>query len=316
MEIKKIAHKLLAPTFLGIVSVFVFALNSYAASGTISVVPASGTYQKGQIFTAAIKVDGGGTKFNAAKASVAVSQNLSVQSVTLGDCDFAFVNTPSIGSLAFAGVILGGSTDNCTVYTMNLKATNSGTGFVFLSDGSIRSYKGAEELLSKMNNSSYVFDDATAGGNSGNSVAAAPTPTQAPLTLADGTKLYTLVYNIDSLDKNASSLQVALDPGTPAQMLTTPSQSKDNPTLFAAIFENVPQGVHAITVLDNEKPVSKQIVNIAGQNREITLGVTPNAGGAGSLLWYVIIAVVMLIALTVGILGYVIMWRKRHPGAV
>ncbi len=316
MEIKKFAQKFLAPVLLGISSVFVFALNSYAASGTISVVPATGNYQKGQIFTAAIKINGGGTKFNASKANVAVSQNLTVQSVTLGDCDFAFVNTPSMGSLAFAGVILGGSADDCVVYTMNLKANSSGTGFVFLSDGSIRSYRGAEELLSKVNNSSYVFDDATAGNSGGTTVAAVPSPTQAPLTLANGTKLYTLVYNIDSVDKKATSLQVALDPGTPNQMLATPSQSKDDPSVYAAIFENVPQGVHSITVLDDEKPVSKQIVNIAGQNREITVGVTPNAGGTGSLFWYIVLAIVAIVLLTVGVLGYVIMWRKRHPGAV
>jgi len=316
MEIKKIAQNFLSPLAIGIFALLIFVTNSYAASGSISVIPASGTYQSGQTFSAAIKIDGGGEKFNAAKASVATSQNLTVQSVTLGDCDFALVSTPSIGSLAFAGVILGGSSDDCVVYKMNLKATSSGTGFVFLSDGSIKSYKGAEELLSKVNNSSYVFDDATAGNSSVNTAAVTPNPTQAPLALANGTKLYTLIYNIESVDDKTSSLQVALDPGTPTQMLATPLQSKNDPSLYAVIFENVPQGVHAITVLDDEKPISKQIVNISGQNREITVRVTPNAGGTGPLFWYIVIAIVAIVLLTVGVLGYVIVWRKRHSVVV
>lgn len=316
MEIKKHARRFLSSFTLGIVATLLFVNFSYAASGSISVIPASGTYDKGQTFTVAIKIDGGGTKFNAAKSNVAVSQNLTVDSVTLGNCDFALVNTPTVGSLSFAGVILGGSTDSCTIYTMNLKATSGGTGFVFLSDGSIKSYKGATEILQNLNNSSYVFNQPE-GSTNQNSTVAAPTPTQPPITLANGTKLYTLVYNIDTVSKNNQpNMKVTLDPGTPNEMLSTPTQSKEDPTVYSAIFENVPQGVHALTVFEGENPVSKQVVNIAGTNREITVGVTPKEAGAGSLVMWIILAVGLVVAITTGIFAYLVIWKKRHPATL
>lgn len=315
MEIKKIIYKILTPFVVGIVAMFLTFTNAYAASGSISIVPITGTYQVGQVFSATIRIDGGGQSFNAVKANVAVSQNLKVQSLNLGDCGMALVKTPSIGSLSFAGVILGGSQDSCNIYTLNLQAESSGTGFVFISDGSIKAYKGAVELLSKLNNSSYTFNGASSGNASGNSVASAPTPTQPPLSLANGIKLYTLVYNIATIDnKPPTTLKVALDSGLPSQMISPPQASSENPSLYSAIFDNVPQGVHSITVLDNEKPVSKEIVNIQGQNREVTLGVNPKSSGSSSFIWLIALAIVTIIILTVSVLFYTVIWRKNHPG--
>lgn len=313
MEIEKFLKRFLLPVSMGIVSLFFSYTSVYAASGTISVVPAKGTFQNGQTITAAIRIDGGGTAFNAAKANVAVSQNLAVQGLTLGDCDFALVKTPSESSLDFAGVILGGSVDSCTIYTLNLKVQSSGTGFVYISDGSIKSYKGAQELLSTINNSSYTFSGTSGYSNSIVSILT-PTPTQPPLALANGIKLYTLVYNISTPGRTPSAnMKVTLDQGKPDEMVTTPQPNSNDPSVLAAIFDNVPQGVHSITVLDNDKPVSNQIVNLDGQNREITLGVTPKSF-AGSLFWYITIAVILIVIITGGIFAYMMIWKKNHPG--
>lgn len=315
METKKYLKKIVLPFLIAVISTVFVTVNSYAANGTISVVPANGTFQKGEVFTASVNIEGGGTAFNAAKAKVAVSQNLTVEGLVLGDCDFALVQTPSIGSLGFAGVILGGSKDRCTIYTLTLKANSGSTGFIFLSEASIKSFRGAAEILSSVNNSSYTFESGSAG-NQSNSIAAAPSPTQSPLSLANGVKLYTLVYNVTTPGKTLSEgLKVVLDQGRPNEMLSTPQANSSNRSVLSAIFENVPEGVHTIAVLDNEKSISKQIVNIAGQNREITLGVTPESAGAGSLLWLITLAIIMIVIVTVGVLTYIVVWRKNHPGS-
>ncbi len=300
-----VIKKLLPITGFLVLAFFAFTKNSLAAEASISVVPQSGSYSNGQVFTASIKIDGGGVPFNASKANVSVSQNLSVQSLTLGDCGFAFVETPSTSSLSYAGVILGDSSSSCTVYTMSLKVNGSGNGFVFISEGSIKAYKGAQEILEKVNNSSYTFGSSTSTANS-----VQATPTSAPLTSSGGFKLYTVVYGIAASESDTSDMKVILDPGQPNQMMMSVEALSDNPSVLAATFENVPEGVHEVEVLKNDASISKQIVNVEGPSREINLGVTPKP--KTPIIWYLTAAIVIILILTIGIAGYILYWKKTH----
>lgn len=293
----------------GLIVFFVVTGFAYASDGTISVEPLKGNFDNGQVFSADIKIDGGGVSFNASKASIAVSPNLLVQSVTLGDCGFAFVRTPSSGSLSYAGVILGGSKASCIVYTLKLKVLSVGTGYIFISDGAIKSYKGAEEILSSVKNSSYVFGNGQ--GANANAVIPTPVPTEPPLMLANGEKLYTLIYSVKPLDdKSTSSMSVVLDPQLPAKIIVNPSPIPENPSVLAATFDNVPEGVHTLSVLADNKPVSKEIVTISGPNREISFGVSSKPTTVYQN--YILAVMVIIIILTVGVIGYIFYWKKKH----
>ena len=297
----------------GLISLFFvlfFPFNSYAAAGSISVEPVSGNYSSGQTFQAALKIDGGGRPLNAAKANISVSEGLQIESLTLGDCGFAFVTTPSKNSPSFAGVILGGSENSCTVYTMQLKVVGGSNGFVYIADGSIKAYDNSEEIFAKSNNSSYSFK----GTSSTRSVLANATPTQAPLVSdANGEKFYTLLYGIIPEGKsNGENLKVILDEGQPTQMIVVPSPSSDDPNVLTAVFDNVSEGVHTLEVFDKDNSISEEIVNVEGQNREISLGVAPKP--SSSMLMYALAGLIIVTVLSVLIVGIVFILRKKRQG--
>jgi hypothetical protein len=299
--------------FLYLVAGFITLLlvtttHTYASSGIISANPATGNFSRGETFNASVKVDGGGTLFNAAKAYVSVSPNLSVQSLVLGDCNFAFVTTPSNETLSFAGVILGDSSLSCTVYTLKLKAESGGEAYILVSDGSIKAYQGAAEILSAAHGSSFSIS-----GTSGNNLI--PSPTQPPLSLTD-VALYTLTYTIPVVGNiSSATTRITLDPSGPNPMVVTPTQLPDDKLVLVATFENVPAGVHTISIFNNEKEVSKQVINIAGQNRNIALGaVISKPFGIGDALAYIIIAVILVILITGGVFFYMVYFKRKHPG--
>lgn len=300
------------PTLLFFLAVFIFlslslASKSNASEGSISVIPKNGSYLTGESFEADVEINGGGTAFNAAKADVSVSENLKIERLTLGNCGFAFVDTPTIYAPSFVGVILGGSKTSCILYTMTLRVIGQNSGFVFISDASLKSYAGAQEILQSVNNSSYTF-----GGSAGNMEAFTRVePTQAPLVNKDGEKVYTLVYTIES-NNNTSSLSVLLDPDLPTQIQSDVKPLLQDSSILAAVFENVPEGVHTIEVKNSGRTVSSEVVNVEGDNREINLGVQPKTSlfTLGNIALF---AIGMVILIAVGVIGYIFYWKKRHP---
>ena len=289
---------------LAVVVIFFWAIPSHAASGSITVIPQEGDFLNGEKFQAQIKIDGGGTRFNAAKANVSVSENLRVEGVTLGDCGFAYVDTPSLSSLSFAGVILGNSSQSCTAYTLSLRVTGANNGFVFISDGSIKSYDGAKEILEKIQNSSYSFPSSSVQEES------VITPTQQPLVSSNGQRMYTLVYSISS-DKvsDVKNLDVILDQNLPTQMAGQLVQSPTDSTVYFAIFDNVVEGVHTVDVLAGSEKLSSEIVNVEGDSREISLGVSPRHEAVSMLVW-MLLAVGLIVVVSAIILGYLFYRRK------
>lgn len=295
-------------SLLIVIPLFLFTVPlSYSAGGTISVVPPSGTFADGEKFQAQIRIDGGGTAFNAAKASVNVSENLIIEGVTLGDCGFAFVDTPSVSTLSFAGVILGESATSCNAYSIVLRVSGSNNGYVFISEGSIKAYNGAAEILDKLSNSSYTFVPST--GNN-NLTVLKVTPTQQPLMSNEGQKMYRLIYSIPS-DKSsqAINLSVVLDLSLPTQMIASISPLPSDPLVLAAVFDNVSEGVHTVDILDGSSKVSSEIVNVEGESREISLGVTPKKT-TSTLLMAIIIAVGVIVLISASVIGFVF-YTKR-----
>ncbi|SRR5260221_672302 len=267
----------------------------FAASGILGVSSQTGEYQTGQVFDIRVTLDGGGTPLNAAKASVIISQSLRVQSVTLGDCGFAFVLTPTQTDPSFAGVILGGSTTSCTVYTLTLQAIQPGVGSITFINGSIKSYKGASETLSLSKNGVYTLN----GSSSSNSTISLA-PTIPPTTTSQGIKLYTLVTNI-TLPSNvpASSVKILLDPNMPGQRVVAGSEAVLG---YPIVFDRVPQGVHTLEVISGTQPISKQIVAIGGTNGTLVFGVSQKK--SAPTLWYLILILCILLISIGGFIVY------------
>jgi hypothetical protein len=120
---KNMLEKILTICIL-ILGLSCFSAEAYAASGTIGVSPTSGAiYTLSNLFSVDLVIDGHGDAFNAAQATVNVSTGAQIENLILGDCHFSYVTTPTTTDPSFVGVILGGSSKKCTVYTLVLNPT-------------------------------------------------------------------------------------------------------------------------------------------------------------------------------------------------
>lgn len=298
--------------FLAIVILFIFVTAQFnkisaAGSAVIYVSPSSGNYNVGQTFTADIIVDGGGTIFNAAKADVSVSTNLAVKDITLGDCNFAFVRTPTTSVPSFTGVILGGHANNCTVYTLTLQVVGIGQGYVTLANGSVKSYPKALEILSSFKNSTY-----TLSSSSGNQQFLAnevnPQPTEVP---QNNLSSYNIVLNIKS--ENGSSLPGALvdieyqglgKNQPPVQL--SPQTSNATGTVE---FTNIPKGIYKVTAQYQGKVLAEDVLNVEGTTKSIMLGIQAKKTFDPRLLLLVFIALIIVVMVIV----FIYKRRSKNP---
>ena len=301
MEIR-IFRKIISSFFAAIFFIFLFSNQKIlATSGSISVNPQSGNYEVESIFSANITIDGGGTPFNAARATASTSQTLNITDITIGDCGFAFVKTPTISDVSFAGVILGSSTKACTLYNLKIEAVSPGEAYILLSDASIKSYKGASELISSIKNGNYTFSNKSSLNNTSVIVVS---PTQAPKLDPNGNKLYDVSYSV-TLPNNipASEVVTTLDSILPAQTTIVPS-AKTNSTTLKLAFENIPQGVHKITSVYKNQPIADQIVTLSGNNKYLVFGTSAVKNDNQYLVWYALIALLLISLSTVGVIIY------------
>ncbi len=137
---------------------------SAGLTARIIIEPDSGTITPNQTFTADIVVDGGGQPFNAAQATIAVSNltivSVNIPSTNIGGCNLTFANqstTPSISNLSFAGAILNGSSQKCTVATVTLRAGANGIGSINLSNSEVKSSDDNAEIFLSSQNGSFVI---------------------------------------------------------------------------------------------------------------------------------------------------------------
>lgn len=254
MEVKQsyFSKKLLLAGAISIVY-FVLAIQPAFATNaaTISFSPSTGTYSKQ--FTVSAVVDGGGQTFNAAQVAVSLSSNLSIQNLILGNCNFSFLTTPTITNPSFAGVILGGSSPKCTVYTLTLAPIQKGSGAVTLSKGSVKRYGDAVNILSNMRSGTYILTDV---------VKVAPQPT---IIVPKG-GLYTLVLIVNDING-------ALIKNTQVNIHSvsnkTPLQGKTD-TAGKVQFQNIQEGVYATTV---QGYAGDTVLNVTGKNHVLVLGI-------------------------------------------
>ena len=289
--------------FTAVCLFFVFTQRTFAANGTVTVSPKTGNYTTGQTFSVSIGINGGGTPFNAAKATVSISSGLSVQDVAIGNCNFAFVKTPTQTDPSFVGVILGGSIDTCTVYTLKLKATSSGTSGITLLDTAVTSYKGALKIPLSVQYGQYTITGASS------TTFTEPSPVEAPALEIGGAKLYDIHFTLP-LPKNVlpSVLRVVLDPKLPQERTAVPASVPDDPDSATVTFENVPEGVHAIYAFNNEELLLRQIINVSGNNKNLAFGVGPKQVKP-VWIWYIIAALTFICLSIVGI----VLYRRYHP---
>src|SRR6266699_1891556 len=86
---------------------------------TIAASPSSSTVTVGTPFNVDVTASAE-QAFNAAKATVTVSSNLSITGIsypTTNSCNFNYTTRPSTTNASFAGAIFGGSSTGCTAYT-------------------------------------------------------------------------------------------------------------------------------------------------------------------------------------------------------
>lgn len=211
--------------------------------------PLSGTKTVGQPFTVEVKVEDGGEAFNAARANVAVSSNLEIVGINTPSsnaCNLQYTQTPTTSNPSFAGAIFGGSSTGCTVYTMTLKPTASGTGTVTFTNASIKAYSDNSEILTGVQNASFTLGDG-----------ATPTPTpllefqitnpvQTYKTNFDltGTKLAT----ISKIFVNGSDTNSTYPTSTTWQVPVTLNLGENNFTLYGSDDNNNQTATQTVTV--------------------------------------------------------------------
>lgn len=270
-----------------------------AANTSMELNPGSGSYIIGSPITVNLIIDGHGDIFNAAKATVTLSPNLNATDLTLGDCNFSLVTTPTIANPSFTGVLLGTSSDKCTVYTLTLMPISAGTGTITLSNAEVKQFKTANDILTSLQNGSYSLipasNEATSSPPSPTNTITQPTP--APQTSASNP--YSLTIKAVNIDNTPlAGVTVILESSQvsqPVQAINTPTvilepsqmpqpvQEENNSALGLqtaitdkngiAQFSNVPQGIHTVVVKREDKQLAKTVLNVDGPNRAMTLGI-------------------------------------------
>jgi hypothetical protein len=231
--------------------------NVFAADTTIAPSPSKGSFNKP--FSVNMVIDGHGDKFNAAQAKVNISSNLIVQNLTLGDCNFSFLHTPSIENPSFAGVIISTYSTKCTVYTLTLAPKEKGKAKINLSNVSIKRYGDAVNILSSVANGSYnltgVTNTATGQIN------------QVENTSTKG--LYTLYLKVFSSGTTPVSDAIVTLNATSARNKHTGITDK----IGTAHFSNLQSGVYDAVVTEKGSKVGETIINVNGTNHVLTLSI-------------------------------------------
>jgi hypothetical protein len=301
---------------------------AYAASATMSLSPATGSYDVGNSFSVDLVIDGNGEAFNAAKATVEVSGGLQINDVFLGDCNFSFITTPTATDPSFVGAILGDSSGQCTVYTLSLTPVQSGSGLITLSDVSVKKFGTAEEILQSVQSGTYTLNSAT-GSSSQQDTATSThsTSTESSIqeipALESNSGLVTAVIKVvDSNNNPISGATVVINPSSsdtdqsqtnnPYSIQSNGQQTEDanpasQPQLQATTDEsgiaqitNVPPGVHTIEIKDNEKTIASKIVNVPANEGVMRLGIQEQKEAIGwAQTAIIIITILTMVALVI-----------------
>ncbi len=225
--------------------------SAYAAGAVMQLDPHSGDY--GTEFTTQLRVVGQGVSFNAAAATVVVSPTLRIKEVIYGDCNFSFLKTPTTNNPSFSGVILSGSEDSCSVYTLRLVPIKKGSAAITVTDASVKQFGDAAEILQSVKNAEFtltgevVFD-------------------VQPAASADADTYTTVVNVIHDAQTPASDVKVTLVAVTNAG--TVSQQSATTNQLGQVTFNNLSAGLYQIQVWNQEQELAQVLVTIGGDTSQ------------------------------------------------
>lgn len=283
--------------------------NVFAGNSTISVDPSSGSIT--QPFIVKVIIDGHGDKFNAAQANVALSSNLKIQDLILGDCNFSFLHTPSAEDPSFAGIIIQNYSTKCTVYSMTLIPTAKGNGTITFSKEQIKRYGDAKEIFSQATNGSYTLGAAI----NPSSLISAKNNT------VSSAGLYSLNLGVYKSNKPVSNATVTLN--------TVSSKNKQQVTTDntgTAHYVNLKEGVYDAIVTQDFTKVDETIVNVTGPNHILTLAINIdtqktnplmktgsmfNAVTTNPLIFMVILIVGIIIGVGIALLAIKLLMNRR-----
>jgi hypothetical protein len=257
---------------------------AYAANATMSLNPATGSYNN--TFSVDLVIDGNGEAFNAAKATIEASSGLRINDVFLGNCNFSFITTPTAANPSFVGTILGDSSEQCTVYTLSLTPVAQGTGLITISDASIKQYGDAEEILQSIQGGTYTITGESSTTSEEDTTAESSSQTQNPAPESDP-GLTTVALKIVDENNNPIGDATVLLTSTDEEDTTSNTQSAQNKSTNQqqstfqattdkdgiAYITNVPSGIHAIEVKNDDKQIANKIVNVPPNETVMRLGI-------------------------------------------
>lgn len=137
--------------------------------GQITTSPASSNESVGVPFSVDVGISG--TEFNAASATVIVSPNLTINSISNSHqtCDFSYTTTPTMFDPSFAGT-LSDTSSGCIAYTFILTPTSAGTGHITFLNAQVLAARDGSNILTGVQNGSFTIIGPTS----------TPTPTPIP----------------------------------------------------------------------------------------------------------------------------------------
>jgi len=246
-------RKILSAFVISFIILFVFTVrSSFAASTTIGFSPKTGSF--GKPFTVDLVIDGHGDKFNAAEATVTPSSSLAIKDLSLGDCNFSFIKTPSEQNPSFAGVILSTYDTKCSVYTLTLVPVAIGNATIMFSKPTVRRYGDAINVFTSSSNASY-------------DLTAALEHPSVPVT--QSSSLYTLSLRI------LSSTYIP-DPRATVILNEVTSKNKHEKAADSSgmvQFTNLQKGVYDAVITENNNKVGENIINVSGTNHVLALSI-------------------------------------------
>jgi len=258
-----------------VIAFFLFAFMPQAAeAATMDLTPAAGSFTVKKPFAVDLVIDGKTQAFNAAEARVNASPTLSISGLTIGNCNFAFLALPSIANPSFTGVILGGSSRKCTVYTLTLTPTTEGTGSITITHGSVKQYGDASEIFTAAQNSSYKLTAANPLSLDTLLPNATPPPQSAvskTTSSQSSDNAYTL--NVQVLAQDGTPLTDAVVNITPQLQASGASPKQSTTDIHGmATFTDLPSNTYTVTTTHQGKQISETIMHVGGNQHVLTLG--------------------------------------------
>lgn len=237
-------------------------------TATIIATPSNGTFAVGQQFNVNVVINGNGQAFNAAEADVSVSSNLTVNSLALvspssGGCNFTFAgtsSTPTAQNPSFAGAILNGSSELCTLYTLTLTANALGSGSITFNNSSVKAYADSDDILASVGNGSYTVSAITPN----------PTVPTTPTPIAPNSDL--IMSPATSTVSSGSTFAVQLRVNTNGQMTNAFQTDISYPTaLLDVVSVDNTNSAYEIQAINTVNPATGTISLASGS-------ITPKSG--------------------------------------